>query len=142
MCAAHLGRGQLSSSQAERLPSPSFCELRDQYVPVDERREFPRLPLSLRVKIRRVADRMPEQPFTSATANISCGGLLLVVDRLLEPGTTLDLEVLMADHPLGGPSLRMYSRAHVVRHAPTGRPGWSGVAAVFDDITFDRDPAP
>lgn len=143
MCAAHLGRGQLSSPpQPEHLPLPSFCELRDSRVPVGERREFPRLPLNLRVKIRRVADRLPEHPITSATANISCSGLLLVTDHPLEPGTALDLEVLLAGHPLGGLNLRMFSRAHVVRHAPTGRPGWTGVAAVFDDITFDRDPVP
>ncbi len=143
MCAAHLGRGQLSSNvAAERLPSPSFCELRDCYARPDERRQFPRLPLSLQVNIRRVADRMELEPIRSSTMDISCGGLFLVVDRPLAPGTTLDLEVLMADHPLGGPSMRMFSRARVVRQSPARRHGWTGVAAVFDDITFDRDPAP
>jgi c-di-GMP-binding flagellar brake protein YcgR len=142
MCAAHLGRGQVSSTgAAERLPSPSFCELVDQYTRLDERREFPRLPLSLTVNIRRVGGRLQPEPIRVSTANISCGGLLLILDRALEPGTTLDLEVVMADHPLGGPSLRMFSRAHVVRQSPAGRLGWTGVAAVFDDISFDRDPA-
>jgi c-di-GMP-binding flagellar brake protein YcgR len=142
MCAAHLGRGQLSSTgPAERLPSPSFCELLDQYTRLDERREFPRLPLSLTVNIRRVGDRLQPEPIRVSTANISCGGLLLILDRALEPGTTLDLEVVMADHPLGGPSLRMFSRAHVVRQSPAGRLGSTAVAAVFDDISFDRDPA-
>jgi hypothetical protein len=143
MCAAHLGRGQLSSTGAsERLPSPSYCELLDQYARPEERREFPRLPLNLIVNIRRVADRLQAEPICVPTANISCGGLLMLLDRAFEPGTRLDLEVLMADHPLNGPSLRMFSRAHVVRQAPTGRLGWTGVAAVFDDIAFDRDPAP
>ena len=142
MCAAHLGRGQLSAKAAERLPSPSFCELRDRYARADERREFPRLPLSLMVNIRSVGGRPPQKPMTSVTANISCGGLMLVLDRPLAPGTTLDLEVVMADRPLGGPSMRMFSHARVVRQSPLTRPGWSGVAAVFDDITFDRDPAP
>lgn len=142
MCAAHLGRGQLSATgAAERLPSPSFCELVEQYARSDERREFPRLPLSLPVNIRRVGDRLQAEPIHVSTANISCSGVLLILDRALEPGTTLDLEVVMADHPLGGPSLRMFSRAHVVRKSPAGRPGWTGVAAVFDDISFDRDPA-
>lgn len=142
MCAAHLGRGQLSSSgAAERLASPSFCELVDQYARLDERREFPRLPLSLTVNIRRVAGRMQVEPIRVSTANISCGGLLLILDRALEPGASLDLEVVMADQPLGGPSLRMFARAHVVRQSPAGRLGWTGVAAVFDDISFDRDPA-
>lgn len=143
MGGAHLGRGQLSSADAgELLPSPSFCELRDRYVRLDERRQFPRLPLNLKVRIRRVADRLEPEPIQSSTANISCGGLFLVIERMFEPGTTLDLEVVMAEQPLGGPSLRMFSRAHVVRQSPAGRPGWKGVAAVFDDIAFDRDPAP
>jgi len=142
MCAAHLGRGQLSSTgAAERLPSPSFCELVDQYARLDERRQFPRLPLSLTVNIRRVGDKLQPEPLRVSTANISCSGLLLVVDHTLAPGTPLDLEVVMADHPLGGPSLRMFSRAHVVRQSPAGRLGWTAVAAVFDDISFDRDPA-
>lgn len=147
MCAAHTGKwGQFSSeadcAAANRLPSPSFCELRELYARPDERRQFPRLPLSLRVNIRRIADQLESDEIQAATADISCGGLYFVVNRKLEPGTALDLEVLMADHPLGGPSMRMFTRAHVVRQSPAGRPGWTGVAAVFDDITFDRDPAP
>lgn len=147
MCAAHTGKwGQFSLdadlAAASRLPSPSFCELREIYARTDERRQFPRLPLSLQVNIRRVGDKLEPEEITAATADISCGGIFFVVNRKLEPGTALDMEVLMANKPLGGPSMRMFTRAHVVRQSPFGPPGWTGVAAIFDDITFDRDPAP
>lgn len=149
MCAAHLGKWGTLSSVAEELVSKvesdlsaSVCELRDRYVRLDERRQFPRLPLNLPVQVRRVAGRPEGQPVRATTDDISCGGLYFVSSRKLAPGTVLDLEVVMADQPLGGPSIRMFTRAHVVRVSPTGRPGWVGVAAVFDDISFDRDPSP
>jgi len=146
MCAAHTGKwGAFPSVEADsagRLPSPSFCELREQYIRLEERRQFPRLPLRLKVSIRRVGGRIEPAPVPAATADISCGGLRFLTDRKLAPGTSLDLEILMADQPMGGPSLRMFTHAHVIRQSPTGRPGWTGVAAVFDDILFDRDPTP
>ncbi len=144
MCAAHPSKwGNLSPGNGSGAAAPvgTVCELRDRYIRADERRQFPRLPLNLQVSVRRVGDRLETEPIRARTSDISCGGLSFHTDRKLEAGATLDLEVLMAEQPLGGPSIRMYTRAHVVRLAPAGRPGWTDVGAVFDDILFDRDPS-
>lgn len=145
--AAHPGKwGPVSPAEdfsSEQLfPSATACELRDLYIRNEERRQFPRLPLNLPVQVRRIGGQIVTQPAETRTVNISCGGIFFVINRTLEPGASLDLEVLMAHEPLGGPSLRMFARARVVRKSPAGQPGWTGVAAVFDDISFDHDPAP
>ncbi|MGH9816017.1 MAG: PilZ domain-containing protein [Candidatus Acidiferrales bacterium] len=147
MRAAHPGKWASVSpaedfSSEQLFPSATACELRDLYIRNEERRQFPRLPLNLPVQVRRIGGQIVTQPAETRTVNISCGGIFFVINRTLEPEVSLDLEIRMAHEPLGGASLRMFARARVVRLSPVGRAGWTGVAAVFDDIAFDHDPVP
>ena len=78
-------------------------------------------------------------PVTLVTKNISSSGVYFLCPRWIEPGTPIELEVGLVDRPLGRGSVRMTTAAHIVRVEPADTPGWHGVAATFDDITFQRD---
>lgn len=110
-------------------------------VLADEKRQFPRLPLKLALTLKRVDGRPEPKPAELQTVDISCSGIRFLSGRALEPGTPVDLEVTIAENPLGGPSMRMFTSAHIVRHSADER-GLHYMAAEFDHIDFDRDPAP
>ena len=107
---------------------------------VDERRLYPRLPLQLTVRIKRVAGRPLAQVTDLVTSDISCSGICFLCESKMEVGTTIDLEVLLTEQSASGPGMKMFTAARVVRVEPAETPGWYGVAAVFEDITFDGQP--
>ncbi len=108
---------------------------------VDERRAYPRAALSLPLRLKRVAGQRETISVTLLTKNISSSGVYFLCPRWIEPGTPIELEVGLVDRPLGRGSVRMTTAAHVVRVEPTNTPGWHGLAASFDDVTFQRDEA-
>ena len=105
----------------------------------DERRSYPRAALSLPLHLKRVAGQREPQPVTLLTKNISSSGVFFLCPRWIEPGTPIELEVGLVDRPLGRGSVRMTAAAHIVRVERTDTPGWHGLAASFDDISFKRD---
>src|SRR2546422_3951256 len=106
---------------------------------VQERRLYPRAALRLPLRLKRVAGQREPVPVTLVTKNISSSGVYFLCPRWIEPGTPIELEVGLVDRPLGRGSVRMTTAAHIVRVEPADTPGWHGVAATFDDITFQRD---
>jgi len=108
---------------------------------VNERRAYPRAALSLPLRLKGVAGQREPQCVTLLTKNISSSGVYFLSPLWIEPGTPIELEVGLVDRPLGRGSVRMATAAHVVRTEPTDTPGWHGLAAIFDDISFQRDEA-
>ncbi len=106
---------------------------------VHERRLYPRAALRLPLRLKRVAGQREPAPVTLLTKNISSSGVYFLCPRWIEPGTPIELEVGLVERPLGHGSVRMTTAAHIVRVEPTDTPGWHGLAASFDDITFQRD---
>jgi len=111
------------------------------YAPsaVPERRLYPRAALRLPLRLTRVAGQREVVPFTLLTRNLSSSGVYFLCPRWIEPGTPIELEVALVDRPLGNGSVHMATVAHIVRAESTETPGWHGLAASFDDITFRRD---
>jgi hypothetical protein len=89
--------------------------------------------------LKRVGGQREPQPVSLLTKNISSSGVYFLCPRWIEPGTAIELEVGLVDRPLGRGSVRMTTAAHIVRVDPTDTPGWHGLAASFDDISFVRD---
>ena len=106
---------------------------------VEERRAFPRAALSLPLRLKRVAGQREPQQVMLLTKNISSSGVYFLCPRWIESGTPIEIEVSLVERPLGRGSVRMTTAAHVVRIEPAETPGWHGLAASFDDITFERD---
>lgn len=106
-----------------------------------ERRFHARAALNLPLRLRRVGDQVEPTPVTLLTRNISSSGVFFLAPKPIAPGTAIELEVALVDRPLGQGSVRMSTAARVVRSEPAASPGWHGVAAMFDDIAFDRDEA-
>ena len=73
------------------------------------------------------------------TRDISSSGVYFLSPSHIDPGTPIELELLVVDHPFGRGSVRMRTEAHVVRADNTEKPGWHGLAAAFDDIQLFRD---
>jgi len=107
--------------------------------PVEERRAYTRARLSLPLRLKRIAGQRKHKDQTLRTANISSSGVLFLYPQRIEPGTPVEIEVLLVDRPLGRGTVRMMTQAHVVRAEPSSRHGWHALAVTFDDITFQRD---
>lgn len=103
-----------------------------------ERRSYGRALLALPLQIRRVAGQRDMDSASLRTKNISSSGVYFLSPRYIEPGTPVELRVLLLDHPYGRPSVCMSTEAHVVRVEEASRRGWHGVAAAFDDISFSQ----
>ena len=106
---------------------------------IPEQRAYPRAALQLPLRLKRVAGQLEQVPVTLLTKNISSSGVYFLCPRWIETGTPIELEVGLVERPLGRGSVRMITVAHVVRIEPSDTPGWHGLAANFDDITFHRD---
>jgi hypothetical protein len=104
-----------------------------------ERRLYPRAALRLPLRLKRVAGQREQSPVRLITKNISSSGVYFLCPMWIDPGTPIELEVGLVERPLGRGSVRMTTLAHVVRSEATETPGWHGLAASFDDISFQRD---
>jgi hypothetical protein len=107
-------------------------------VPEDRRRS-PRACLSLPLQLVSIKGRSEAAPVTLVTKNISSSGIYFLAPRDIAPGAAIELQVALIERPLGRGSVRLKTAAHVVRIEECDVPGWSGFAASFDDIDFDRD---
>jgi hypothetical protein len=103
-----------------------------------ERRRSPRAFLKLPLRLIGVAGEQ-QIPMMLVTRNISSSGVYFLAPRAIQAGAAIDLEVALVDRPLGQGCVQMRTAAHVVRVDETETPGWSGYAASFDDISFERD---
>lgn len=106
---------------------------------VQERRAYPRASLRLPLRLRRVSGHRETAPVALLTRNISSSGVFFLAPRALEVGAAVELEVGIVDRPLGRGSVQMTTAAHIVRVEMANAPGWHGIAATFDDISFHRD---
>ena len=105
----------------------------------EERRAYMRVRLALPLRVKRVAGQRDANRRALRTEDISSSGVFFLSPRKIEPGTPIELELLVVDRPLRPGSVRMRAEAHVIRTASATRAGWHGVAAAFDDIRFFRD---
>jgi PilZ domain len=103
-----------------------------------ERRAYARARLSLSLSVRRVAGQGANQS-PLRTEDISSNGVFFLYPQHIDPGTPIELEVLLVDGAFGRGSVRMRTMAHVVRAETSENAGWHGLAATFDDISFTRD---
>jgi c-di-GMP-binding flagellar brake protein YcgR len=104
-----------------------------------ERRAYSRAKLSLALRVKRIAGQRENEPQPLRTMNISSSGVLFLCPQFIEPGTPVEIEISLVDRPLGRGSVKMLTEAHVVRTEEAMRPGWHLLAAMFDDITFQRE---
>ncbi len=104
-----------------------------------EHRVYPRATLKLPLRLRSV-DHVPEEfPVTLVTRDISSTGVYFLCPRPLTIGALLEIEIVLVSKPMGHGNVVLATRAHVQRSEPAATPGWHGIAALFDDVQFDRD---
>ena len=73
------------------------------------------------------------------TVDISSSGLRTICPFEIPVGTPVDLEVELVKRPAGHGSVRLLTKAQVVRALPDTTAGWHSLAFSFDEITFERD---
>jgi PilZ domain len=106
---------------------------------VRERRAYARARLSLPLRLERVAGQCHTQHYFLQTTDISSSGLFFLSPLRIEAGTPIELEVKLIAQPVARATVHMSAAAHVVRTEAAEKPGWYGVAASFDDISYRRD---
>jgi hypothetical protein len=104
-----------------------------------EHREYPRATLKLPLRLRSVDGVTENFPVTLVTRDISSTGVYFLCPKQLTKGRSIELEIVLVHKPLGLGNVVMVSRARVCRSEKAAMPGWSGVAASFEDVQFDRD---
>jgi PilZ domain len=104
-----------------------------------ERRAYVRANLVLPLCVRSVAGRLETGMPALSTQDISSSGIFFLCPRRIEPGTPIEMEVTLVDRPTGSGTVKLRTQACVVRAENARTPGWHGVAAAFDDITFIRE---
>ena len=107
--------------------------------PAEERRSYARAKLSLPLRVKRIAGHREPLGDRLRTTNISSSGVLFLCPHRIEPGTPIEIEVRLIDRPFGRGTVRMKTEAQIVRAENSSRPGWHSLAAMFDDITFQRE---
>lgn len=104
-----------------------------------EQREYPRATLKLPLRLRSVNNVPEEFPITLVTRDISSTGVYFLSPKQLDPGASLELEIVLVSRPMGHGNVVLTTHAHVKRCELAAMPGWFGIAASFDDVQFDRD---
>jgi PilZ domain len=104
-----------------------------------EHREYPRATLRLPLRLRSVNNILEEFPITLVTRDISSTGVFFLCPKQLVLGTQIELEIVLVSRPMGRGNVVVATAARVQRLEPAAMPGWYGVAALFDDMSFDRD---
>ncbi|HEX4544854.1 MAG TPA: PilZ domain-containing protein [Candidatus Acidoferrum sp.] len=104
-----------------------------------EHREYPRATLKLPLRLRSVGSVPEDFPVTLVTRDISSTGVFFLCPKQLAKGTSIELEIVLVNKPMGLGNVVMVSLARVCRIESAAMPGWFGVAASFDDVQFDRD---
>jgi PilZ domain len=104
-----------------------------------EHREYPRATLRLPLRLRSVNNKLEEFPITLVTRDISSTGVFFLCPKMLESGTQIEIEIVLVSRPMGRGNVVVATTARVRRLEPAAMPRWYGVAALFDDMSFDRD---
>jgi hypothetical protein len=104
-----------------------------------EHREYPRASLQLPLKLHSINGIVEDFPITLVTRDISSTGVYFLCPKPLPMDALIELQIVLVSRPLGRGNVVMASHAHVRRIHPAAVPGWFGIAANFDDVSFDRD---
>ena len=104
-----------------------------------EHREYPRAILRLPLKLQSINGVVEDFPITLVTRDISSTGVYFLCPKPLPMDSLIELQIVLVSRPLGQGNVVMTSHAHVRRIHPAAVPGWYGIAANFDDVSFDRD---
>jgi hypothetical protein len=104
-----------------------------------EHREYPRATLRLPLRLRSVNDIQEKFPITLVTRDISSSGVFFLCPKHLAAGTRIEIEIVLVSRPMGRGNVVVATAARVKRLEAAATPGWYGVAALFEDVVFDRD---
>lgn len=104
-----------------------------------EHREYPRATLRLPLRLRSVNEIQEKYPITLVTRDISSSGVFFLCPKELAAGTKIEIEIILVSRPMGRGNVVVATAARVKRLEPAATPGWFGVAALFEDVVFDRD---
>jgi hypothetical protein len=104
-----------------------------------EHREYPRATLRLPLRLRSVNDVQEKFPITLVTRDISSSGVFFLCPKALTAGTRIEIEIVLVSRPMGRGNVVVATAARVKRLEPAATPSWYGIAALFEDVAFDRD---
>ena len=102
---------------------------------MDESRTGKRFPVNLPIKMEGEEEQSAS---IGSTDNISAAGVYLVLDRSMDPGSTIKFEMTIPADAIGAPQdMTVRCQGRVLRSDPKG-PRQNGVACVIDSYEFVR----
>src|ERR1700719_1116316 len=101
-----------------------------------EHREYPRASLRLPLKLHSVEGIVEDFPVTLVTRDISSTGVYFLCPKQLPINSAIELQIVLVIRPLGQGNVVSTSHGCLRRFHPAAVPGWFGMAANFDDVSF------
>ena len=100
-----------------------------------ERRRYPRFAVRLPslLTVRRLADKAERQTVIQFSEDVSNTGLCFTAKRRIDPGLSIEAEVILLGHGPGGSDLHISGAGYIVRAEECDESGWFRMAATFDE---------
>jgi len=98
-----------------------------------ERRRYPRCTAWLPLRLIAVGGEVEPDPATLRTQNFSKTGLCFPAPRHIEPGQSIEVEVILPAAGSDGHNIQVSGKGRIVRAESLEKPGWYKLAAVIDE---------
>ncbi len=98
-----------------------------------ERRRHPRFTAWLPLRVKAVGGIVQHDPPSLVTQNLSKTGLCFPAPQHIEPGRSIEVEVILRGAGLGDIDVNISGTGYIVRSEPTKTPGWYKLAATFEE---------
>jgi hypothetical protein len=104
------------------------------------RRRYPRYMVQLPLRLKRVAGNVEPTPMILHTRDISKTGLRFDAKRRIEPGQSIEVEVILAGCGPDGKDTQVSGTGYIVRVEDCDESGLYQLAAIFDEGHSTEEP--
>jgi len=99
-----------------------------------ERRRHPRFSVRLPFLLKSVAGKAERETMILLAKNVSKTGLCFASKRRIEPGMSIEAEVVLLGYGPSGSDVHITGAGHIVRVEEREQSGWYQLAAMFDEL--------
>ena len=98
-----------------------------------ERRRHPRFAVRLPFLLKRIAGKVQGETRILLAKNVSKTGLSFASKRRIEPGLSIEAEVILLGYGPSGSDVHITGAGRIVRSEERDESGWYELAAAFDE---------
>jgi hypothetical protein len=105
-----------------------------------ERRRYPRFAVQLPFRLKIVGAKVETEAMILLAKDVSKTGLCFFARHSIEPGRSIEAEVILLGHGPERSDVHITGAGHIVRVEEPDRFGWYRLAATFDEISSSDQP--